>query len=135
MIERAVIALALIGAAILLWQLYHRWSLGRLQQAAPRDPLLTGIHRGTPVIVYFTAPFCAPCRTIQKPAIERLQQELGAALQVVQVDASQDEEAASRWGVFSLPTTVILDQHHQVRHVNRGVTTPEKLRLQLAGSD
>lgn len=135
MIERVVIVLALIGAAVLLWQWYHRWSLGRLQQAAPCDPLLTGIRHGTSVIVYFTAPFCAPCRTIQKPAIERLQQELGEALQVVHVDASQDEEAAARWGVFSLPTTVILDQNHQVRHVNRGVATREKLHLQLAGNE
>lgn len=135
MIERIVIVFALIGAAVLLWQLYHRWSLGRLQQAAPRDPLLTGIRQGVPVIVYFTAPFCAPCRTIQKPAIERLQRELGDALQVVHVDASQDEEAAARWGVFSLPTTVILDHHHAVRHINRGVATREKLSLQLAGGD
>lgn len=135
MIERVLILLALVGAALLVWRLLHRWSLGRLQQTAPRDPLLAGVRHGTPVIVYFTAPFCAPCRTIQKPAIERLQQELGEALQVIHVDASQDEEAAARWGVFSLPTTVILDQHHHVRHVNRGVVTREKLHLQLAGGD
>jgi thiol-disulfide isomerase/thioredoxin len=134
-IERVVILLALIAAGVLLWQLHHRWALGHLQQAAPRDPLLAGIRRGTPVIVYFTAPFCASCRTIQKPTIERLQHELGDALQIIHVDASQDEEAAARWGVFSLPTTVVLDQHHQVRHINRGVATREKLHLQLAGGD
>ncbi|MBL8155225.1 MAG: thioredoxin family protein [Anaerolineae bacterium] len=135
MIERIVILLVVIAAAVLLWQFYHRWSLGRLQQSAPRDPLLTGVRHGTPVIVYFTAPFCAPCRTIQKPTIEHLQQELGDALQVIQIDASQDEETAARWGIFSLPTTVVLDQHHQVRHINRGVATREKLHLQLAGGD
>jgi hypothetical protein len=40
-------------------------------------------------------------------------------------------QAASLWGVLSLPTTYILDHQGQPREVNYGVASTEKLKKQL----
>ena len=86
---------------------------------------------GVPAILYFTTPTCAPCRTIQAPAIEELRAQFGARLQIVKVDASEKTELADQWGVLSVPTTFIIDAQGRPRHVNNGVTPATKLRLQL----
>jgi thioredoxin-like negative regulator of GroEL len=87
--------------------------------------------RGTPVLLYFTTPTCAPCKTMQRPAIQHLQEQVGARLQVVEVDASARPDLASQWGVLSVPTTFILDARGAPRHVNHGVATTDKLRQQI----
>jgi hypothetical protein len=51
---------------------------------------------------------------------------------VIQVDASEQPDVAERWGVFSAPTTFVLDPDHMPRQVNRGVASVETLKKQLA---
>lgn len=78
-------------------------------------------------MLYFTTPTCAPCKTIQRPAIERLQQLAGHRLQVIEIDAASQLEIARQWGVLSVPTTFVLDAEGHPRHVNHGVTPVGKL--------
>lgn len=132
MIERLLLALLITVAAALAWRLYQRHSLRRLTTQAPSDPALADAAPGTPVIVYFTTPFCAPCRTQQQPALQQIAAHFGAGVQIVQVDAAADTETADRWGVLSAPTTFVLDAAHQPRYVNRGVADAATLREQLA---
>lgn len=131
MLERLLLALLLAAAAVFIWRVYQRHSLRRLAERAPIDPALSNAAPGTPVIVYFTTPFCAPCRTQQRPALDQIAAQFGAGVQIVQVDAAADTEAADRWGVLSAPTTFVLDATHQPRYVNRGVATAATLREQL----
>jgi thiol-disulfide isomerase/thioredoxin len=84
-----------------------------------------------PVIVYFTTPDCAPCKTVQRPALNRVTQLLGERLEVVEIDASQRPDLAKIWGVMSVPTTFLLDARGEARFVNNGVTRAEKLMEQL----
>ncbi len=84
-----------------------------------------------PVIVYFTTPDCAPCKTIQRPALHKLSDLMGDKLQVVEIDATQQPELAKQWGVMSVPTTFLLDARGEARYVNNGVTRMEKLMEQL----
>lgn len=86
---------------------------------------------GVPAILYFTTPDCAPCRTVQGPAIEQLRAQFGDRLQIIKVDASQRTDLANYWGVLSVPTTFILDVQGRPRHVNNGVTLAPRLRQQL----
>lgn len=130
MLERLVIVLALIGAGILLYRLYTRRHIQRVA-TAPKDALLDGLRSDVPTIVYFTTPQCMPCKTQQMPALQTLQTELGDSLQVVRVDATEQPDTAERWGVFSVPTTFILDPQGQPREVNYGVADAAKLRRQL----
>jgi thiol-disulfide isomerase/thioredoxin len=132
MLERILFALALGGIALMAWCVYNRACLRRLAAQAIVDPALMAAPRGTPVIVYFTTPFCATCRTQQQPALQAIASQFGADIHIVQIDATQQPEAATRWGVFSAPTTFVLDAAFQPRFVNRGVATQEMLCDQLA---
>ena len=84
-----------------------------------------------PVIVYFTTPDCAPCKTIQRPALNKLSSLMGDKLQVIEIDATQRPDLAQQWGVMSVPTTFLLDARGEARYVNNGVVRVEKLIEQL----
>ena len=132
MIERLLVALALLALGFAAYQVINRRQISRTTALAPHDPLLSGLKPGIATIVYFTTPTCIPCKTQQMPALTRLQQELGEAVQIVQVDATEDPDAAQRWGVLSVPTTFVLDATGTTRAVNHGVAEADKLRQQLA---
>lgn len=135
MIERMVFVIFLMVAGAVAYRLYTRYHLQWAAASASVDPLLHDLKPNVPAIVYFTTPTCAPCRTQQQPALARLQAELGEeGIQIIQIDATQNAEAADRWGVFSAPTTFVLDIRRQVRDVNYGVADTDKLKRQLAAA-
>jgi thiol-disulfide isomerase/thioredoxin len=84
-----------------------------------------------PVLVYFTTPDCAPCKTIQRPAINRVSHVLGEELEVIEIDATERPDLAKAWGVMSVPTTFVLDTRGEARFVNNGVARAEKLLEQI----
>jgi thioredoxin-like negative regulator of GroEL len=131
MLERLLIALLIIAIGALAWRAWNRYSLTRVAEQTPTDPALEAAARGTPTILYFTTPFCATCRTQQQPALQQITAAYGSAVQIIQIDAAADTESADRWGVFSAPTTFVLDGQMQPRFVNRGVATREQLADQL----
>lgn len=131
MLERVLIAILLVALGVVVWQLNNRLTLRRAARNAPKDPLLVDVTPGVPVVLYFTTPFCAPCETQQKPALAQLARQLPEQVQIIQIDATQDPVSADRWGVFSAPTTFVLDRTHTPRHVNRGVASTEQLLQQL----
>ena len=129
MADRLLLAVLFITCAIAAWALLNRLTIRRLAKEMPGDPLLANVPDGMPVIVYFTTPFCEPCRTQQRPALQKVQTE--RPVHVIQIDASEQPDIAERWGVFSAPTTFILDDRHIPRHVNRGVASAETIKKQL----
>jgi thiol-disulfide isomerase/thioredoxin len=131
MIERLIILVMSGALAVLAYELFRRWQVRHAAQLAPLDPLLAALRPGVPAILYFTSPTCIPCKMQQRPAIQRLLNELGDGVQVIEVDAVEQPEAADRWGVLSIPTTFILDGQGQPRETNYGVARVEKLKHQL----
>jgi thiol-disulfide isomerase/thioredoxin len=127
---RAAIALAIILGSLGIYLLYN-WTLQFRTRSlfADLDPKRTGAF----TLVYFTTPTCILCKTVQRPAIQKLSQMLGNALQVVEIDAAERPELADRWGVMSVPTTFLFDPSGRLRHVNHGVTRAEKLLIQIHG--
>ena len=125
---RLIWAAAILGVGIGLYWAANRWTLRRSRVRVRQDSFLP---KGKPVILYFTTPTCMPCKTIQRPALQRLKDQAGEKLQVVEIDASQQPEVASRWGVLSVPTTFIIDGKGDPKHVNHGVAPYEKLQKQL----
>ena len=123
---RFLIAMAVIAVGIGLYTLNNR----RLLNRAPKDVLGEA---GKPVLLYFTTPTCAPCKTVQRPAITQIQEKLGEMLNVIEIDATQQPEMAERWGVLSVPTTFVIDSRGQARYVNHGVARADKLLKQLNG--
>lgn len=131
-LTRLLIALALIALGVGLYLAWNRWQVWRLSRGrAVSLPGLETIRLGVPAVLYFTTPDCVPCRTTQRPALERLKAELADNLQVVEIDATVQPNLADQWGVLSIPTTFIIDASGQPRRVNHGVTSTAKLKQQL----
>jgi len=128
---RTLEALAIIGAGLGIYRLVNWLILSRQHVHS-----LPGSQResGRSAIVYFTTPTCVPCRTIQRPALDRLKSWLGDSLEILEIDASARPDLATEWGVLSVPTTFVLDPGGQSRFVNHGVATAEKLLRQVQGT-
>ena len=133
-LARALWAVLIIAGGLALSWAANRLILRRARsnQESGLAPL-PGRKPGIPAVLYFTTPNCAPCKTVQRPALQRLQAHLGDRLQIIEVDAAAQPELASRWGVLSVPTTFIIDARGQLRHVNHGATRAEKLIQQIEG--
>jgi thioredoxin 1 len=127
-LTRALTALLIIFGGWGLYLLYNQTLRLRTRS------LLADLEQIRPfafTLVYFTTPTCAPCKTVQRPAIKSLSQLLGDALHVIEIDATEKPDMASRWGVMSVPTTFLFDPKGNLRHINHGVTRAEKLLSQI----
>jgi thiol-disulfide isomerase/thioredoxin len=119
---------AIVVAGLLAYRVISGMVLSRANHQVHQPDLFKV---GTPVILYFTTPECAPCKTIQRPALQRLQNVLGDRLQIVEINAQDKPDLAKEWGVLSVPTTFLLDASGKARQVNHGATSAEKLLAQL----
>lgn len=129
MIERILTVIVLIVVAYVVYRLYTQW---QLTIARNGDPLLCNFQPGVPAIVYFSTPTCAPCRLQQTPTLQQLLDDLGEQqVQVIKVDATEQPEAADRWGVLSVPTTFVLDRNGKPRTVHNGVVDLKTLKREL----
>lgn len=124
---RLALSSAILLAAAVSWFLLLNLTRLRARRGTSE---LDGYRLGDATLVYFSSPVCAPCRAVQRPAVERFKQAVGETFRVIEVDASVRPDIAERWGVFSLPTTVFIDSHGNPRTVNPGVTTTETLLAQ-----
>ena len=131
MLERLLITLFLLAVGTAVYYLFVHNQIRRTSVFAQTDPLLLALKPGVPIILYFTTPTCAPCQTQQTPALARLQSEMGDSVQIVRVDATEHPEDADRWGVFSAPTTFVIDASGHTRAINHGVADDHKLKRQL----
>lgn len=131
MIERLVITALLITIGVLAWRWYTGRQLKRATAAGITDPLLRELRPGIATIVYFTTPMCIPCKTVQTPALKRVQDTLGESVQVIRIDATEQPEDADRWGVFSAPTTFVINAGGEAVAVNHGVADADTLLKQL----
>lgn len=128
MAERALLAVLLIAAGLLAYRLYVWLVLRRRAGGLGLDSYLPG----APAVLYFTDPGCAPCLTVQDPALSELAERFGPSLQIIKVQALERPDLTDAWGVLSLPTTFIIDSTGQPRGVNHGVARAAKLERQLA---
>ncbi len=122
-----------VAVAIIVVGLSAYWLINQRLLVRARSNIFTLFNElpNKPVIVYFTTPNCAPCKTVQRPALNRVSQLMGDSLQVVEIDATERPDLAKQWGVMSVPTTFLLDARGEARYVNNGVTRAEKLMEQL----
>ena len=125
---RFTAALGIIGLGVFI---YWRVNQHLLLRAQNNVLSLFSALPNKPVIVYFTTPDCAPCKTVQRPALNKLSSLMDDEVQVVEINATERPDLAKQWGVMSVPTTFLLDAHGKARYVNNGVARVEKLMQQL----
>lgn len=59
-----------------------------------------------PVVVDFTAAWCAPCHAIA-PSLEQISDELAGKVKIVKLDVDADPMISTRYGVRSMPTLMV----------------------------
>lgn len=117
------------------WGGYYLVNQRILLRARKRVEGLPGFKYGRPAILYFTAPNCIPCKSTQRPALQRLADQIGDAVQIIEVDASEQIKLADYWGVLSVPTTFVIDAKGKPQQINHGIALTDKLLNQLARID
>ncbi|WP_376789588.1 thioredoxin family protein [Thermoflexus sp.] len=123
MIERLLLA---AGILLVLWAGWCLIAGAQRRLARPRAADL----EGSLTLLYFHTPTCGPCQLLQTPILETLAAEWKEAVTVRSVDVTADPEAAARYRVWTVPTTMWVDASGTVRVVNNGVATAETLRRQ-----
>lgn len=128
MLERLVITLLVVGLG---WLTYRTVSASIVRRQRGRALRLDGYRPGRPAVLYFTAPGCGPCETVQHPALLELEALFSGRVQVIEIDATEQPALADAWGVLTVPTTFIIDSQGRPRGVNHGVARAGKLAHQL----
>jgi hypothetical protein len=131
MLERLVI---LIGLALLIaagWGLLRVWRSWKLRQLHGAAPLATVAPLGRPAVIAFSTPSCAECKSLQAPALSRLNAALGEAVTVRSLSALEHPDLVQQIGILTVPATVVVDQRGVVRHLNLGYASDVRLREQV----
>lgn len=128
MYERLLIAfvvMSIIGGATLLMK--HRQ-----MTLAKRASQHFSKQTSTATIVYFWSEGCPVCKMTQKRIIEGILAEYGnEQLTLTAYNTDEAPDVAKKWGVMTLPTTIVLDARGTIRQVNNGLIVSEHLRKQL----
>ena len=86
---------------------------------------------GLPVLVEFTARWCAPCR-MMGPVLDALAADLDGELVVAKLDVDDNRETSDRHGVMGMPTLVLFVGGREERRMV-GARGKGRLRQELAG--
>ena len=130
----AAIVAAVAVATLAGWLMTRR--SGKVREVRPEASRGTAsdlgdllLSRGGPTVVHFSAPWCGPCDRVRR-VVGQVCDDLGGVAHVeVDLDASPD--AARRFAVLSLPTTLIFDADGRQRFRASGVPTAGDLRSAL----
>ncbi len=82
-----------------------------------------------PVFVDFWAEWCGPCRIVS-PTVEELSKEYNDKVNFVKVNVDENNELASKYNVFSIPTLAIF-RDGKIIAQTAGAASKESLRTYI----
>lgn len=124
MIERLALVILLVGAVTAAYYLFRMAHVRRMQPAVAESTV--------PTLLYFRSDTCAVCPT-QGRYVDEVAANWGDYLRIQTIDATLEGELTSKFQVFTLPTTILLDKQGNVSAVNYGLTDSGKLARQMRG--
>lgn len=114
----------------------------RLDEFRGKGPLALADQRGKIVLLHFFATYCEPCRPEMASLNRFLKQNAGKPFAVFAVDVGEidlrvraffekepvdfpivldrDRKVSKAWGIYALPTTIVLDEKLQPRLIVEG---------------
>jgi len=119
-----LLGLALIWAMVAVGARYRRWR--RVDRMHTPE-----LSQGKTTVLFFTGEHCSVCHHRQKPALDLVKSSHDGDLRVVELDAAQETALARRFGVLSLPSTVVLAADGTVGAVNYGFASSHQLSAQV----
>ena len=123
MIPDRLLAFSLVAAVLAVSWAGLAWRSWRFRRRTAADMLVDG----RPLVLAFSTPDCVPCKTIQKPALEELQRRYQDRVNIREVDALAQPELAGRFGILTVPSTVVVGATGVVLAINHGAADWEKL--------
>lgn len=124
----ALAVLALAAAAVATWV---GWRGRRAARSGATDLLGAFAADGArALILAFSTPECAPCKTVQRSALEALEQAFPGLVAVRDVDALARSDLARRFGILTVPSTVVIGRAGEIRAINHGIASTERLAVQ-----
>jgi thioredoxin 1 len=73
-------------------------------------------------VLYFSAPWCAPCKML-KPRLEPLRSQI----RIVDINVDSSPATAQDWQVRSVPTIIVVDGTNEVGRLVGQAITPESI--------
>jgi hypothetical protein len=126
-------ALVLVAALVLaVWGVLLGWGAYRRRRALRTSPV-PELSQGQPTILLFTGTLCSECHT-QKEIIDSLLGETADGWRLREIHAAREVNVARRFGVESVPATVVIDAGGRPRAVNYGLVEAGALSRQLQAS-
>ena len=123
--SKLLILLAVIGGTIAIAAAIKYRSHTKASNAAPEYT-----RAGLPTLIYFWSPTCAECRSSQSRIVDAVSSEADG-FEVVRVNVHDAPEKAKAFGIFTVPTTVVLDSGGKVHAINTGGVDQATLRSQI----
>jgi len=80
----------------------------------------------TPVIVYFYADWCGPCKMVS-PLVETISKEYDSVLNVFKINVDNSSDIATKYGVMSIPTLLFMDKDKNVVSRTTGFNGSEEI--------
>jgi len=123
MIPDRLLAFSLVAAVLAVSWAGLAWRSWRFRRRPAADLLVDS----RPLVLAFSTPDCVPCKTIQKPALEELQRRYQDRVNIREVDALAQPELAGRFGILTVPSTVVVGARGDVLAINHGAADWEKI--------
>ena len=83
---------------------------------------------GTPILVDFSATWCAPCKALA-PTIDAVADEYAGKMAVYKVDIDNAQETAASYGIMSVPTCIFFRDGKVVATLDAGRHTLDSMNL------
>lgn len=136
MVERMLILVAVAGGIALLIAAGRAFVAARRRRALAAAAFIPAGEAGEarPVrVLAFSTPQCQQCRLLQKPALAEVAAQT-EQVEILSIDALEQPELAERYGILTVPSTVVLAPNGRASAVNYGFAPARVLLEQIAGA-